>query len=71
MDGIIAPTTGRPMAAMVAVGRMATAGTRYGIFSIPTMWLVDTDGNLRDTNARFNLERRVTSPLTRSTSEDQ
>jgi thiol-disulfide isomerase/thioredoxin len=36
---------------------------RYGIFSIPTMWLVDKDGNLLDTNARFDLERRVTSLL--------
>jgi len=35
------------------------------------MWLVDKHGNLRDTNARFNLERRMTSLLTRSTSEDQ
>jgi len=32
---------------------------RYGIFGIPTMWLVDKRGNLRDTNARFGLERRV------------
>src|SRR5437867_2214758 len=36
---------------------------RYGIFSIPTMWLVDKRGNLRDTDARFDLERRVTSLL--------
>jgi thiol-disulfide isomerase/thioredoxin len=36
---------------------------RYGIFSIPTMWLVDKRGNLRDTNARFELERRVTGLL--------
>jgi thiol-disulfide isomerase/thioredoxin len=28
---------------------------RYGIFSIPTMWLVDKRGNLRDTNARLTL----------------
>ena len=34
---------------------------QYGIFSIPTMWLVDTHGHLVDTNARFDLERRVTS----------
>jgi thiol-disulfide isomerase/thioredoxin len=36
---------------------------RYGIFGIPTMWLVDKGGNLRDTNARGDLERRVTSLL--------
>lgn len=36
---------------------------RYGVFSIPTMWLVDRRGNLRDTNARFDLERRVTALL--------
>ncbi len=36
---------------------------RYGIFSIPTLWLVDKLGNLRDTNARFDLERRVTALL--------
>jgi thiol-disulfide isomerase/thioredoxin len=36
---------------------------RYGIFGIPTMWLVDKRGNLRDTDARFNLEKRVTSLL--------
>lgn len=32
---------------------------QYGIFSIPTMWLVDKRGNLRDTDARFDLERRI------------
>jgi thiol-disulfide isomerase/thioredoxin len=36
---------------------------RYGIFSIPTTWLVDKRGNLRDTNARFDLERRVAALL--------
>jgi thiol-disulfide isomerase/thioredoxin len=36
---------------------------RYGIFGIPTMWLVDKRGHLRDTNARFNLEKRVTALL--------
>jgi len=41
---------------------------RYGIFGIPTMWLVDKRGNLRDTNARFDLERRVTSLLADQTS---
>jgi hypothetical protein len=28
-----------------------------------TMWLVDKRGNLRDTDVRFDLERRVTSLL--------
>jgi thiol-disulfide isomerase/thioredoxin len=36
---------------------------QYGIFSIPTMWLVDKRGNLRDTNARFDLERQINSLL--------
>lgn len=36
---------------------------QYGIFSIPTMWLVDKHGNLRDTDVRSNLERRVTALL--------
>jgi thiol-disulfide isomerase/thioredoxin len=36
---------------------------RYGISSIPTVWLVDKRGNLRDTNARFDLEQRVTALL--------
>jgi len=36
---------------------------QYGIFSIPTMWLVDKRGNLRDTNARGDLERRAAALL--------
>jgi thiol-disulfide isomerase/thioredoxin len=36
---------------------------RYGIFEIPTMWLVDKEGNLRDTQTRFNLEQLVASML--------
>jgi thiol-disulfide isomerase/thioredoxin len=36
---------------------------RYGIFIIPTMWLVDKQGNLRDSNAGFDLERQVASML--------
>jgi thiol-disulfide isomerase/thioredoxin len=36
---------------------------RYGIFAIPTMWLVDKEGNLRDIQARFDLERQVVSML--------
>jgi thiol-disulfide isomerase/thioredoxin len=38
-------------------------GVRYGIFAIPTMWLVDKRGNLRDTDADFSLEQRVTGLL--------
>ena len=36
---------------------------QYGIFSIPTMWLVDKRGNLRDTDVRFDLDRRVENLL--------
>jgi len=36
---------------------------RYGIFSIPTMWLVNQPGNLISTEARFDLERQVASLL--------
>ena len=32
---------------------------KYGIRSIPAMWLVDQEGNLIDTNARSNLEDKV------------
>jgi thiol-disulfide isomerase/thioredoxin len=34
-------------------------GTKYGINSIPRLWLVGKDGNLADTNARNNLEQKV------------
>jgi len=34
-------------------------GTQYGIASIPTMWLVDKKGNLRETNARDDLKGKV------------
>ena len=33
--------------------------TRYGIRSIPAMWLVDKEGNLVDKNARRDLEKKV------------
>jgi hypothetical protein len=36
---------------------------RYGIFSIPTMWLVDKGGNLLETNARGGLEQRIEALL--------
>jgi peroxiredoxin len=36
---------------------------RYGIFAIPTMWLVDTAGNLCSTEAELGLERQVASLL--------
>ncbi len=34
-------------------------GKKYGIESIPTMWLVDKKGNLREMEARENLVSRV------------
>ena len=34
-------------------------GIQYGIASIPTMWLVDKKGNLRETNARDDLKAKV------------
>ena len=34
-------------------------GQKYGINSIPTMWLVDKKGNLRDLGARAGLEEKV------------
>jgi len=34
-------------------------GQKYGINSIPTMWLVDKKGNLSDMNARGGLEEKV------------
>ena len=36
---------------------------QYGIFSIPTMWLVDKRGNLRNINADFGLEQSVSFML--------
>jgi thiol-disulfide isomerase/thioredoxin len=36
---------------------------QYGIFSIPTMWLVDKRGKLWDTNAGADLARRVEALL--------
>jgi thiol-disulfide isomerase/thioredoxin len=38
-------------------------GEQFGINSIPTMWLVDKKGNLRDMNPRGELEERVTKLL--------
>ena len=37
--------------------------TRFGIKGIPTMWLVDKNGNLADTNARENLEEKIAKLL--------
>jgi peroxiredoxin len=34
-------------------------GQQFGINSIPAMWLVDKNGNLRDTNARGDLAGKV------------
>lgn len=33
--------------------------TKYGIQSIPAMWLIDKKGNVRDTNARADLKGKV------------
>jgi len=38
-------------------------GQEFGIHSIPTMWLVDKKGNLRDVNARGELEEKVSKLL--------
>ncbi len=38
-------------------------GQEFGINSIPTMWLVDKKGNLRDTNAREALEEKAAKLL--------
>jgi thiol-disulfide isomerase/thioredoxin len=38
-------------------------GQEFGINGIPTMWLVDKKGNLRDVNARGTLEEKVTKLL--------
>jgi thiol-disulfide isomerase/thioredoxin len=38
-------------------------GQKYGITGIPTMWLVDKKGNLRDMNARGALEEKVAKLL--------
>ena len=34
-------------------------GQKYGIRSIPAMWLIDKKGNLVDMNARSGLEAKV------------
>ena len=34
-------------------------GKEYGINSIPTMWLIDKKGNLRDVEARDGLEGKI------------
>lgn len=36
---------------------------RYGVFSMPTMWLVDKKGNLRHTDVREDLEQRISALL--------
>jgi thiol-disulfide isomerase/thioredoxin len=38
-------------------------GQEFGIHGIPTMWLVDKKGNLRDLEARGALEEKVTKLL--------
>ena len=39
-------------------------GVEFGIHGIPTMWLVDKQGKLRDMNARDGLEKKVEGMLT-------
>ena len=34
-------------------------GKQFGISGIPAMWLIDKQGNLRDSNARANLAEKV------------
>ena len=41
-----------------------TIAKEFGIRSIPAMWLIDTNGNLVDMNARHNLEEKVEKLLT-------
>lgn len=38
-------------------------GLQYGVFDVPTLWVVDRRGNLRNVDARLNLEPIVTSLL--------
>lgn len=40
---------------------------RFGINSIPTLWLVDKQGILRDVNARKDLEKKITKLLAEQT----
>ena len=44
---------------LVAVLAFWQFGTEFGIDSIPTMWLVDRKGNLRDIEAREDLAGKV------------
>jgi len=40
-------------------GQTNRFGLEFGIIALPTMWLVDKQGVLRDLNARMNLEEKV------------
>jgi thiol-disulfide isomerase/thioredoxin len=42
-----------------ATGGKNEFGDRFGIESIPTMWLIDKNGKLQDLNGRDNLEAKV------------
>jgi hypothetical protein len=39
--------------------------TKYGIHSIPSMWLIDKTGRIADTNGRENLQDKVENLLSR------
>jgi thiol-disulfide isomerase/thioredoxin len=45
---------------------------RYGVFTLPTMWIVDREGNLRDSNANlwFDRELRTLVSTNRYSNED-
>jgi hypothetical protein len=46
-----------------ALGSGNQIGRKFGISGIPTMWLIDKDGNLADLNARKDLEAKVKALL--------
>ena len=63
------PPFWRPLALTVALlgfqGYLgfSAIGGQFGIESIPTMWLIDRKGNLRDVDAREDLAAKVAKLL--------